>query len=157
MSVVARTVRRSGVRVARLDRVPGGHLALVRLIERAIPRLFNPQEAAGLDAVFELRIRHPRRVRDDVFTLAVADQSCSLRRGSGSGAGASVTIGADDLVLLATGETGWPGLLAAGRLTLSGDPFLALRFPRLFDLPAEAGTAMLLSRTRYAAAPAGSR
>jgi hypothetical protein len=63
-------------------------------------------------------------------------------------AGATVSIGADDLVRLATGDTGWPELLAAGRLQLSGDPFLALRFPQLFALPAQPGTPLILAARR---------
>ena len=39
-------------------------------------------------------------------------------------------------VLSDFGLTGWAKLLSAGRLELSGDPFLALRFPSRFSLPA---------------------
>jgi hypothetical protein len=52
------------------------------------------------------------------------------------------------MVLLASGEVGWTELLASGRLTLSGDPFLALRFPRLFDLPPEPGDPLILRLRR---------
>jgi hypothetical protein len=150
MTVVARAIRRGGVRVARVDRIPGGHAALVRLIARAIPRLFNAKAAAGLDETFELRIIHPRRAKQDAFALVIADGRLSVIPGPAPQARASVSIGADDLVLLTTGEIGWPALLAGGRLLLSGDPFLALRFPRLFDLPAEAGDPVILSAMRQA-------
>jgi hypothetical protein len=144
VSATAQAVRRGGVGVARLDRVPGGHAALVRVIQRTIPRLFNPSAARDLNETFELRITHPRRPTPDVLGLTVSGGQLRVSRGAPPTAGATVTIGADDLVLLATGETGWPALLAGGRLTLSGDPFLALRFPRLFDLPAEPGEPLIL-------------
>ncbi len=146
MNATGRAVRRGGVRVARLDRLPGGHLALVRLIERALPRLFNPAAAGELNAVFELRITNPRHRAPDSFGLTISDATLRITRGPAARAGATVSIGADDVVLLATGETGWAALLAGRRLVLSGDPFLALRFPRLFGLPAEAGEPMILAR-----------
>ncbi len=49
------------------------------------------------------------------------------------------------MVRLVTGDAGWPELLAERRLELSGDPFLALRFPSLFGLPAQAGTPVILT------------
>jgi hypothetical protein len=42
------------------------------------------------------------------------------------------------MVRLVSGAVGWPELLSNGRLVMSGDPFLALRFPILFRLPASA-------------------
>jgi SCP-2 sterol transfer family protein len=138
-----RAVRRGGVRVARLERIPGGHAALVNAIERILPRLFDPEAAGDLDAVFALEIRGRRPV---VRTLTVRDRRLTVTRGRAQNAGATVIIGAGDMVRLATGDTGWPGLLAEGRLELAGDPFLALRFPRLFGLPASAGEPLILHR-----------
>jgi hypothetical protein len=138
---VERIVRRAGARVARADRTSAGHLALVRVIERAIPRLFRADAAGDLDAVFELEITGRRPA---FLGLSVREGRLAVTRGRPPAPGASVSIGASDMVLLVTGETGWPELLSSGRLSLSGDPFLALRFPRLFDLPAEAGRPLIL-------------
>jgi hypothetical protein len=146
MSAIERAVRRGGIRVAQVDRFPGGHLALVRVIERAIPRLFDAAAATGLDAVFAVEINHPRRRKPDALTLTIGDGRLIVTRGASQGPGATVAIGADDMVRLVTGDTGWPELLATGRLKLSGDPFLALRFPRLFGLPATAGDPLILRR-----------
>lgn len=140
-SGVDRIVRRTGVRVARADRTAPGHLALVRIIERAIPRLFNATAAGGLEAVFELEITGRRPT---YLGLTVRDGRLAVTRGRPSSPGAGVSIAAEDMIRLVTGDTGWPELLAAGRLSLSGDPFLALRFPRLFALPTEAGTPLVL-------------
>jgi hypothetical protein len=146
MTAIERAVRSGGARVSRLDRYPGGHLALVRMIERTLPRLFEPSAAAGLDAVFALEIAHPRGRKPDVLGLAIHNGSLTATRGRPPDAGATVTIGAEDMVRLAAGDAGWPELLAENRLSLSGDPFLALRFPRLFALPSQPGTPLILSR-----------
>jgi hypothetical protein len=144
MTAIERAVRRGGVRASRLDRIPGGHLALVRMIERTLPRLFDPAAAGDLDATFALEISHPRGRRPDVLGLTVRDGALRVTRGRPQHAGATVSISAEDMVRLATGDAGWPELLASGRLSLGGDPFLALRFPRMFELPAEAGTPVIL-------------
>ena len=57
-----------------------------------------------------------------------------VSRGAPPNPGATVTVQPGDLLRLAVGSVGWPQLLAAGRLELTGDPFLALRFPGLFRL-----------------------
>jgi SCP-2 sterol transfer family len=134
--------------VARLDRYPGAHLALVRLIERTLPHLFEPAAAGDLDAVFALEITNPRGGRPSVLSITVRDRQLTVSRGRRPDPGATVSMGADDMVRLAAGDVGWPQLLAENRLSLSGDPFLALRFPRLFDLPSEPGTPLILSARR---------
>ena len=143
-----RAVRSGGARVARLDRYPGGQLALARVIERTLPRLFEPAAATDLEATFALEMTHPGGRRPDVLGLAIQHGSLTLTRGRPANPGATVTIGADDMIRLATGDVGWPQLLAENRLSLSGDPFLALRFPRMFALPAEPGTPLILSARR---------
>ena len=57
--------------------------------------------------------------------------------GPARGPGAAVELGAGDMIRMASGAVGWPELLSSRRLELSGDPFLALRFPNLFRLPAK--------------------
>jgi hypothetical protein len=148
MTAIERAVRRGGVRASRLDRIPGGHLALVRMIERTLPRLFDPVAAGDLDAAFALQISHPRGRRPDVLGLAVRNGALTVSRGKPPHAAATVSISAEDMVRLATGDAGWPELLASKRLALGGDPFLGLRFPRLFDLPAQAGTPVILGTIR---------
>jgi hypothetical protein len=121
---------------------------MLRAIEKAIPLLFVSAAASGLDETFELRIRNPRRAEPDPFALAIADRRCLVTPGPAPSARSSVTVGADDLVRLVSGEVGWPELLSDGRLEMTGDPFLALRFPQLFALPAQAGRPVILDARR---------
>lgn len=105
----------------------------------AIPRQFAPDAADGLEATFELRVRGPDGGATTCYELRVADRRCDVRPGPADDPGATVTVGADDLVRLVSGAAAWPDLLASGRLEMSGDPFLALRFPMLFRLRAATG------------------
>ena len=106
-------------------------------IARVIPLWFDAARATVLTASFELRVRE-RAGRDPLrLTLDINDGTCVVQRGADGTAGAVATVGLADLLRMATGLVGWPKLMANGRLELSGDPFLALRFPALFRLPPE--------------------
>lgn len=128
----ARVLQWGGDRVARLDRRPVPHRVIVAAAQRVMPRLFNPSAAGELDAVFELRVRDPAGGAEQRLGLVIRGGTCTVRPGPAPDAGAMVTMGADDMVRMASGAVEWPELLAAKRLELSGDPFLALRFPGLF-------------------------
>jgi hypothetical protein len=134
-----RLVRRGGTGLARMDRYPGTHSVLLLGIYVVIPLLFNPDMAGDLEASFELRIRNPRGGDADACSVVVADRRCRVVFGSDPRARVIVTAGADDLIRMASGDIGWPQLVSARRMVLWGDPYLALRFPLLFGMPAAPG------------------
>jgi hypothetical protein len=139
-----RAVRRGGTQLARLDRYRGAHTVLLLGIYLFIPLLFDPDAAGNLDASFELRIRDPRGGDPDACSVVVAERKCRVVFGGDPRTRVIVTTGADDIIRMASGEIGWPQLVSARRLVLWGDPFLALRFPMLFGLPAGPGAPSLL-------------
>jgi hypothetical protein len=129
---------RGGSRVAGLDGRPMAHRVILRLIPRAVVARFDPEIAGDLRAAFELRVRDPWGGEPARFQLTIADGLCQVSPGPASDPGATATLGADDMIRLVSGAIGFPELLASGRLELGGNPFLALRFPGLFRLPARA-------------------
>jgi hypothetical protein len=132
-----RLLARAGRRVARLDRRRTPHWIVLRVMPRAIAMRFDPGSAENLEACFELAIRDPRGRPPARFELAIADGRCAVTAGGAARPGARATIGAEDLILLASGAASWPELLSSGRFELSGDPFLALRFAALFRMPVQ--------------------
>jgi hypothetical protein len=102
---------------------------VLRALPIGIVRRFDPGAARDLEAEFELRVTGGAEQR---FAVRIADRRCTVERRPAPGSGAQVTISAGDIARLVTGAVAWPQLLAGKRLTLSGDPFLALRFPMLF-------------------------
>jgi hypothetical protein len=123
--------------LARLDRFGLIHRIIVRALPPAIRMRFDPASAKNLEATFELTIRHPGGGDPARFSLAIADERCSVKPGPPEEPGAKAIVGSDDLILLASGVASWPELLSSGRFELTGDPFLALRFASLFKLPVE--------------------
>jgi alkyl sulfatase BDS1-like metallo-beta-lactamase superfamily hydrolase len=132
----SRVVQWGGDRVARLDRRPVTHRMIVAAAQRVIPKRFDPEAAGDLEAVLELRVRARDGGDDHRFALTVRGGTCTVRPGAAADAGAAVAVGADDMIRLVSGSVEWPELLAQKRLELSGDPFLALRFPKLFGFAA---------------------
>lgn len=128
-------LRAGGERLARLDERPAAHAAVLAALRVLIPRQFDARYGADLEAVFELRVRDPQGGRPTPLSLEISGGQCLVKPGPASSPGAVATIGADDMIRLASGTAAWPDLLSAGRLKMSGDPFLALRFPLLFGLP----------------------
>jgi hypothetical protein len=136
--LLRRGIRRGGDRVAGLDEHPVSHRLILRALPLALQKRFDPIAARDLEAVLELRVRDPAGGTSTPFELSVAAGALTVRPGPARDPGAGVEVGADDMIRLVSGVVGWPQLLAAHRLELSGDPFLGLRFPLLFRLPAEA-------------------
>jgi hypothetical protein len=129
---------RSGARLAKLDQRQLPHRLMLRAMPLAITKRFDPRAATDLEATFELRVRDRRGREPACFELLVCNGRCQARPGHAANHQATATIGADDMIRLASGGVGWPELLSTGRLELTGDPFLGLRFPNLFRFPAEA-------------------
>ena len=143
-TAAGRAVRRGGAQLARLDRYRGAHEVLLLGIYLFIPLLFDARVAGDLDASFELRIRDPHGGDPDACSVVVARRRCRVLFGPDAKPRVIVTTGADDIIRMSSGEICWPQLVSAGRLVLWGDPFLALRFPLLFGLPAGPGEPSLL-------------
>jgi SCP-2 sterol transfer family len=131
-------VSRGGARVARLDRRPLPHKVILLALPLAIAKRFDAASARDLEAVFELRVRDPGGDQPARFELAIGGGACEVRARAARDPGAGIELGADDMIRLVSGASGWPELLSGGRLALTGDPFLALRFPGLFRLAASA-------------------
>jgi hypothetical protein len=129
---------RAGARVAQLDARPGTHRLILKAIPQAMKLMFDPSQADGLDCVMELRVIDQAGGDPASFTITISGGACTIKPGAPREPGAGAIIRGDDMIRLASGAVGWPELLAAKRLGMFGDVFLAIRFPRLFGLPAHA-------------------
>jgi hypothetical protein len=97
--------------------------------------MFDAQSAGDLQAELEFRVR-PFGTRAPLpVAVAIAGGTCRARAAPAQSPATVATFGLDDIARLFTGTVGWPELLSAGRLQMTGDPFLALRLPMLFRMP----------------------
>lgn len=128
--------RAGGERVAELTTGAVPQAALIRAVATALPWRFDAAGALDLEATLELRLRDPHGGPAAPLALRIDHGRLSVTPGPAAGAGAAAELAAEDMIRLVAGSVGWPELISSGRMTLSGDPFLALRFPGLFRLPA---------------------
>jgi hypothetical protein len=128
-------VRFGAPRVAVLERRRVPRRLTMSALPIVLGRMFDPVAAGDMRDVFELRIREPDGTQAK-FGLRIGDGRLAVERGGAADARAWVIVAAEDMVRLATGSPPWPVLLGDGRLELAGDPFLALRFPKLFGFSA---------------------
>ena len=135
---LAAAISRAGARVAELDARPGTHRLVLKAIPQVMLRRFNPAQADGLDCVMELRVVDPAGGDAAPFAITISGGRCTITAGAAADPGAGAIVRGDDMIRLAAGAVGWPELLATKRLGMFGDVFLAIRFPLLFGLPAQA-------------------
>lgn len=90
---------------------------------------FNPEAAAGLDAVFQYDI-------DDAgsWQARIADGTCSITPGTELNPTVTLSMSADTFADIMSGETDGMQAFMSGALKASGDIMLATRLPDLFPV-----------------------
>jgi alkyl sulfatase BDS1-like metallo-beta-lactamase superfamily hydrolase len=124
---------RSDDQLARIERGPQRRVVL-ETIFAAMRRRFDAEAAGDLDAVAAFCVEPGAHGAGERYEVAIRDGSCTVARGAGQPAQVTFTLGAADLLRLATGAARWTDLLGARRIALAGDPFLALRVIGAFGL-----------------------
>ena len=120
---LARRMHRPGVRRLVL-------WAIFRLMPRAIRRRALERERV----VIEWHITGRPDGRHDVRQLVIEDGAALVLRGQPRDPDLVLTLDGEPFLLLATGRASGPKLYLRGAIGLDGDPWLAMRLPRLFAL-----------------------
>jgi putative sterol carrier protein len=108
---------------------------LLQEIFRRMPEQFDPERAAGVDAVVEWRIRNPDTGGHDAWHLTMRAGSCQVAAGPAEWPTVIYEIDPIDFVRLITGNASGPKLFLFGRLKIRGNLLLAARMPGFFRIP----------------------
>ncbi len=76
----------------------------------------------------------------DVRQLVIEDGAAAVLHGQPRRPHVTIVLDGVDFVLLATGNASGPALFVEGRLEIDGDPWLAMRMPRLFAIGGPSGS-----------------
>ena len=94
------------------------------------PDRFKPSEAAGTDAVVQLRIKGEA---GGDYQLIIQDGKLDIRDGVNEDPTLTATVDADDWIRVNNGEVSPMTLLMKGKLKFSGSLPMALKFRSMFE------------------------
>jgi len=103
----------------------------VREIVDAMPSRFNPDAAAGLDAVFQFDISGDQAGQ---WHLIVRDQACKILEGSHASPNVTFSMASNDFIEMMTGKLSGQAAFFSGKLRVSGDLMMAQRLESLFTM-----------------------
>lgn len=108
---------------------------LIAAMVVALPRKFQRSIGGDIDGVIELRFANPAGGDPDRLQVTIRNGRCKVRRGGDARPDATATMRIVDLIRLAaaSADAGW--MMHDGKIKLSGDPMLFVRFPSTFGLP----------------------
>ena len=121
----------------RLARTMSGPLrrVLIWQIFRTMRQRFDPDRAAGVDAVVEFRVRGGRRGRMDCRQVVIVNRRCAIPLRPTHTPTLTLELEPVAFLQLVGGTVGAWRLVLAGTLQVRGDLVLAMRLPRVLDIP----------------------
>jgi AcrR family transcriptional regulator len=112
------------------ERLETNRVALLDEVFTRTAAAFDPE--SGVSAVVEWRVGGRPRGGHDRFQLRLGPGGCEVRRAGRARADLTITIRAEDLVALVSGQTTGTALFTFGKMKVEGDMLLAARLPGLF-------------------------
>lgn len=132
---VRRVGNASRERLEWLMRTPLTRRVLLGGIFRAMPRVVRRKALERERAVIEWHITGGPDLEPDVRQLVIEEGGASVVPGMPREPDLAFTTDGVTFLLLATGHADGPALFVRGDLTFEGDPWLAMRLPRIFAAP----------------------
>jgi predicted lipid carrier protein YhbT len=119
----------------RLERAmgrPRRRRVLLWTVFNVMPRVIRRKALERERVVIEWRITGGPDGRHDVRQLVIEGGAAVVLRGEPREPDLTLTIDGVDFLLLVTGNASGPNLFVRGDVAVEGDPWLAMRLPRLF-------------------------
>jgi putative sterol carrier protein len=107
-----------------------GMLTVKELFER-MPTAFKPEAAPGVDAVIQFFLTGDQAAD---YYVTIADDTCKVDEGKHESPAASLTVDSSDYLDMVFGKLNPQLAFMQGKLKLSGDMGLLMRFQSFFDL-----------------------
>jgi putative sterol carrier protein len=119
--------------VGDIQQQDGGIDGVLEKVFAGMSESFNPEKAAGQQAVVQYEISAPAGSHE--YAMRVADGRCEIDRGRAESPRVSLRIGLADFLRLITGAANGMQLFMTGKLKVSGDLFFAQTYQSWFDRP----------------------
>jgi putative sterol carrier protein len=119
--------------VSDIQQQEGGIDGVLEKVFAGMSESFNPEKAAGQQAVVQYEISAPDGSHE--YAMRVADGRCEIDKGRAESPRVSLRIGLADFLRLITGAANGMQLFMTGKLKVSGDLFFAQTYQSWFDRP----------------------
>ena len=119
--------------VGTIQQQEGGVAGVLDKVFAGMSESFNPDKAAGQQAVVQYEINAPDGVHQ--YAMRIADGRCEIDKGQAESPRVSLRIGLADFLRLITGAANGMQLFMTGKLKVSGDLFFAQTYQSWFDRP----------------------
>jgi putative sterol carrier protein len=96
---------------------------------RLLPGKFDPEAAAGMDAVYQFDLSGENGGQ---YYLHINETSCSVTPGSHPDPHVTLALSGEDCLRVLNGQLNGPAVAMSGRLRISGDVGLAMQLGSLF-------------------------
>ena len=120
--------------VSSIQQQEGGVDGVLDKVFTGMSESFNPEKAAGQQAVVQYEIGAPDGSHE--YAMRIADGRCEIDRARAESPRVGLRIGLADFLRLITGGANGMQLFMTGKLKVSGDLFFAQTYQSWFDRPA---------------------
>lgn len=100
-----------------------------------MPAVFRADRASREKEIVHWRIANRPGGGEDVYELVIANGACQVSASPRQAPRLALTIGAVDFLRVVTGNANPTALFLRGRMRAKGDLGLAMRFPKMFEVP----------------------
>ena len=119
--------------VSDIQQQEGGVDGVLEKVFAGMAESFNPEKAAGQQAVVQYEVTAPDGSHE--YAMRIADGRCEIDKGRAESPRVSLRIALADFLRLITGTANGMQLFMTGKLKVSGDLFFAQTYQSWFDRP----------------------
>jgi putative sterol carrier protein len=119
--------------VSAIQQQEGGVDGVLDQVFAGMAESFNPDKAAGQQAVVQFEISAPDGTHE--YAMRIADGRCEVERGRAESPRVTIRMGLGDFLRMITGTANGMQLFMTGKLKVSGDLFFAQTYQSWFDRP----------------------
>jgi len=119
--------------VSAIQQQDGGVDGVLDRVFAGMAESFNPDKAAGQQAVVQYEIGGPAGTHE--YAMLIADGVCQIEKGRAESPRVTIRVGLGDFLRLITGVANGMQLFMTGKLKVSGDLFFAQTYQSWFDRP----------------------
>ncbi|MFZ5918361.1 MAG: SCP2 sterol-binding domain-containing protein [Chloroflexota bacterium] len=96
-----------------------------------MPTAFRPDKAPGVNAIVQISLTGSQAAD---YNVAIADGKCTVNKGKHESPSATLSMDSDDYLNLVSGKLNPQMAFMQGKIKISGDMGLLLKFQSFFDL-----------------------